>query len=407
MSCELKLASSIKIKLVKANREKDVKELLPSNASNKKNGVVIRRKKPILSSDEVKRVKEEWGKAYKKMIEGLEPVFPIFMKLTYTPMCSSDSYFLKMFREMSYGIFPRGIFYDKNRNTIICSAGVGKKMSLKRQHRINRFISACLPGRPASDYMTSELTCTDNDTDIQSQADDSRERKLLRYIHRSHYRLELSLIDLVDKFRVSESRLFQEIKLFMFVIMDLISPSDEQILQDISTDATNLIAQAHHEVYQQVTWKKINETCKMSYIGMWADKKYKESCLKAGVSYSPSKSFSICSYLSSIYKCGIITNEMIEFSNNAVVSIDGYEVTHTGVNMTNRSVMSNPSMEAEHEVVPLVVYQYNVVDVGKIDKIIKRKIDKLNNTIYNTNDDSDVEFDNIGDEEEDIEIDNI
>lgn len=391
MSCELRLASSIKVKLVKANREKDVKELFPTTPSHKRNGEGTRKKKPTLSTDEIKRVREEWGKAYKRMSEGKEPMFPIFMRLTQIPLCLADAYFLKMFREMAYGIFPRGIFYDKNRNTIICSAGSGKKMSIKRQHRINRFISACLPGRPASDYITSELTSqTDADFDTQSQADDSRERKLLRYIHRSHYRLELSLVDLVEKFRVSENRLFQEIKLFMFVIMDLISPTDEQILRDISTEATNLIVQAQQLNIQETSWKKMNETCRMSVIGTWANGKYREACLRAGVRYNSHKSVAISSYISSLYKCGAISNDMIEFSSNTIVSIMGYDVTHTGVVRTKQFARSE---QTDHEIVPLVVYQHNVVDIGKIDKIMKRKSDKLNNTIYNTNDDSDIEFD--------------
>jgi len=305
MSCELKLASSIKIKLVKACREKDVREIFPNNlsspTSHKRATDSTRKKKTALSTEEIKRVKEEWGKAYKHMFEGKEPVFPIFMRLTQVPMCASDPYFLKMFREMSYGIFPRGIFYDRNRNTIICSAGAGKKMSIKRQQRINRFIGACLPGRPASDYMTSELTCnTEIDCDMQSQADDSRERKLLRYIHRSHYRLELSLADLVEKYRVTEGRLYQEIKLFMFVIMDLISPIDEQVLQDISTAATNMIMKTQQESSPETSWKKMNETCRMSLIGIWAHNLYKDECSRTNVKYIPSKASAICSYISSL-----------------------------------------------------------------------------------------------------------
>lgn len=396
MSCELKLASSIKIKLVKANKEKDVKELFPGNSvkftTAKKAADASRKRKTALTADEIRRVKEEWGKAYKHMFEGKEPVFPVFMRLTQIPMCLNDPYFLKMFREMAYGVFPRGIFYDRNRNTIICSAGAGKKMSIKRQQRINRFISACLPGRPASDYITSELTShTELDScDIQSQADDSRERKLLRYIHRSHYRLELSLADLIDKYRVTEGRLFQEIKLFMFVIMDLISPSDEQVLQDISTAAANMIIQAQQENAQEVSWKKMNVTCRMSHIGVWSHNLYKKSCLDAGVKYVATRASAIGSYLSSLYKCGSITNEMIDFKNGMIESIDGYTVTHLGVGRVKRNKPS-PTPEELHEVSPLVIYQHSVVDIGKIDKIIKRKVDKLNSTIYNMNEDSDVE----------------
>lgn len=405
MSCELKLASSIKIKLVKANREKDVKEIFPGNStkfqSAKRSTDTSRKRKTTLSIEEIKRVKEEWGKAYKHMFEGKDPIFPVFMRLTQTPMCSNDPYFLKMFREMSYGVFPRGIFYDRNRNTIICSAGAGKKMSIKRQQRINRFIGACLPGRPASDYITSELTShTDTDCDVQSQADDSRERKILRYIHRSHYRLELSLADLVDKYRVTEGRLFQEIKLFMFVIMDLISPSDEQILQDISTTAANMIIQAQQENSQEISWKKMNETCRMSLIGLWSHNLYKESCLNGRTNYNPSRASAIGSYLASLYKCGSITNEMISFRNGMIESIEGYTVTHTGVGRTKRPKKPVQMSELQlHEVVPLVIYQHSVVDIGKIDKIMKRKADKLNSTIYNMNEDSDVEPD-IDDDEE-------
>lgn len=392
------MASSIKIKLVKANKEKDVREIFPNTSSgqSRRNGDGSRKKKTMLSVEEIKKVKMEWGKAYKHMFDNKEPVFPIFLKISNVPICSSDPFFLKMFREMAYGVFPRGIFYDKNRNTIICSAGAGKKMSLKRQQKINKFISACLPGRPASDYMTSELTSrVDNDSDVQSQADDSRERKLLRYIHRSHYRLELSLSDLVDKYHVSETRLFQEIKLFMYVIMDLISPSDEQILQDISTAATNLIIQTQN-IAQETSWKKLNECARMSLLGIWSHILYKTSCQEHGVKYSSSKASSIGSYISSLYKCGSITNDMIEFKNGMVVGVEGYHVSHEGITRQRREKDHNKNRSDDfHEVVPLVTYQHNVVDICKIDKIMKRKAEKLNNTIYNTNEDSEEELEDV------------
>lgn len=397
MSCELKLASSIKIKLVKANKEKDVKEIFPNSSITtiKRCGDGSRKRKTTLSLEEIKKVKAEWGKAYKRMFEGKEPVFPVFLKITSVPICASDPYFLKMFREMAYGVFPRGIFYDKNRNTIICSAGAGKKMSLKRQHKINKFISACLPGRPSSDYMTSELTSqVDNDSDINSQADESKERKLLRYIHRSHYRLELSLTDLVDKFHVSETRLFQEIKLFMYVIMDLISPSDEQILQDISTAATNLIIQTQN-IAQESSWKKLNECARMSLLGVWSNILYRKSCQENGVKINSTRASAIGSYISSLYKCGVISNDMIEFSNGMIVNVDGYDVTYEGISRKKRNVPPPPVSNDLHEVVPLVTYQHSIVDIGKIDKIMKRKSDKLNNTIYNTNEDSDEETEEI------------
>jgi len=83
---------------------------------------------------------------------------------------------------------------------------------------------------------------------------------------------------------------------------------------------------------------------------------------------------------------------MVMFNNGLVTGIDGYSVTSAGVTRTKKT-HSSPCQEEFHEVAPLVVYQYNVVDIGKIDKLIKRKADKLNNTIYNTNEDSDVEMD--------------
>jgi hypothetical protein len=372
-------------------------------------------KKLDQAGEEAKRMKLEWGKAYKGMTEGTAPQFPIFMEFTKTEDCKADPFYLKIFREMAYGSFPKGIFYDNNRETVVCTEPPSKKNATTRKQRMDKYIRVCLPLRPEvmdTDYKTfvtevghggqisREQSTVINDKDEESEYNDNasrqavlieeeneRYRRAIRFIYRSYQRLELPIASLRNKYQLSFDRIYQEVKLFIFMMIDMTSPKDSVLLQE---DSYQMIMSGEliSSLRPQKSWKRLNVVEQISLICQ-----YCKGCM-VKLEGKPINQLSnsqqrilrdIEDYVTGLYQTGCIRPSVINFDGSKVTEIRGITIHSRGVDINRDLLFDGFKVPEEPDTIAPVAFQkYKTVSLQKIANGIDKqhvKISKLINDL--------------------------
>lgn len=418
-STQLRTASSLRLVYTKKNKE--IKNIDVQNESKKagkgneeqskkkhpgrkqtEQGLLNKRKTELIQ-EQNKKLKTEWGKAFKHIVEEKKPVYPIFMNISECNECRGDQFYLKIFREMAYGVFPKGIFYDAHRGTMVCTEPQTKRNTQVKKQYIDKYIRVCLPLRPPL-----ELKVTKSNTKMESWDDrentienpellmlDDREdiilRKSTKYINRSYQRLELPIVILNDIFKLSVDRLYQEIKLFVFMTIDVLSPSDSVLMQK---DSCQIIESGEltTSLKSQKPWKKFNRTEKLSLLCQYCRIQFiiNEGKYIDKLSLSQYKLLrDIEDYVCTLYITGIIKDEMIEYNGNTISSISNVQISSTGVILNYKSVTNKINNEPEG-VYPVVFQKYKNVGIQKISNGIAKqsvKFSKLVNDLTNIDED--------------------
>jgi hypothetical protein len=359
------------------------------------------KKKTDKVSEETKKTKLEWGKAYKGMSEGVPPQFPIFMEFTETPECQADPFYLKIFREMAYGSFPKGIFYDNNRETVVCTEPPSKKNAATRKQRMDKYIRVCLPLRPEvmdadskTNAANTNLQTTHNSQDergldremecAEVETDNDRYRKAVRFIFRSYQRLELPIATLRNKYELSFERIYQELKLFIYMMIEMTSPKDSVLLQQDSYQMI-LTSELTSSLRPQKSWKSRNAVEQISLLCQ-----YCKSCM-VRIEGKPINQLSppqqrvlrdIEDYVAGLYQTGCIRPSVITFDGNRVTDIRGLTIHSRGVDI-DRAVLFEGFTQPEepNTISPVVFQRYKTVSLQKIANGIDKQLVKISKLI--------------------------
>lgn len=405
---EIRSVEIIKPKPVVVSKESKPDNVTPGvkvkKTPGRKQSDTVPKKKLDQAQEETKRIKSEWGKAYKGMSEGKIPQFPVFMAFTETPDCKADPFYLKIFREMAYGSFPKGIFFDSNRETIVCTEPPSKKNGVARRQRMDKYIRVCLPLRPDvpdtdfKTYVTAtnpptinsrEEVINDNDETPQATVDDEndRYRKAIRFIYRSYQRLELPVSTLQNKYRLSYDRIYQEIKLFIYMMIEMTSPKDSVLMQEDSYQMI-ITGELITSLRPQKSWKRLNTAEQISLICQ-----YCKACVVRQEG-RPINSLGgpqqrllrdIEDYVTGLYQTGCLRPSVIVFDGSRVTEIMGLTVHAKGVDV-DRSVLFNGFKNPEDSitVAPVAFQKYKTVSLQKISNGIDKqhvKVSKLINDL--------------------------
>ena len=377
------------------------------------------KRKAEKAQEEAKKMKAEWGKAYRSVADGKEPTYPVFLEISATEECSSDPFYLKMFREMAYGSFPKGIFYDSNRDTMVCTEPPSKKNVVVRKQRMEKYIRVCLPLRPLFD-VSSDSTMTRNtsatneeqpstftnpellpsmdqqefvppsypeesvNVEQQRAEEDLQTRRVLRYIHRSYQRLELPVLVLRNQFKMAPERIYQEIKLFIYIMIDILSPKDSVRLQEDSYQMI-LSGELVTSLKPQKTWKKLSQLEQVSLLCQYCrsmfvkieEKRMDEMNL---AQMKILREIEEC--ITGLYLTGCISQGVIEFNGYKVTEIKGIEITSHGVRIDRSTLFANFKYPSEPDTVAPVVFQkFKVVGLQKISNGIAKQGSKFSKLI--------------------------
>jgi hypothetical protein len=354
-------------------------------------------KKLDQAQEEIKRLKLEWGKAYKGMSEGTPPPFPIFLEFSDI----ADPFYLKVFREMAYGSFPKGIFFDVNRQTIVCTEPPGKKNGVARRQRMEKYIRVCLPLRPdmpdCIDSKTNNVTMREevtNDNEENNpviEDENERYRKAIKFIYRSYQRLELPIGVLKYKYNLSNDRIYQEIKLFIYMMIDLTSPKDSVLLQQDSYQMI-LTGELISSLRPQRSWKRLNAVEQASLICQ-----YCKACVVRQEG-KPIDQLSISQqrilrdiedYVTGLYQTGCVRASVIEFDGLRVTEIKGLRIHSKGVDIDKSTLFEGfQSPDDPETIAPVVFQRYKTVSLQKISNGIEKqhvKISKMINDMAGEN----------------------
>lgn len=418
---QLRTASSLRFVYTKKNKEiKNVDVQRVSDKTGKTADDQIKKKHPgrkqteqgllnkrktELIQEQNKKLKAEWGKAFKYIAEEKEPIHEIFMRISECEECQRDSFYLKVFREMAYGVFPKGIFYDTNRGTMVCTEPQSKRNAQVKKQYLDKYIRVCLPLRPPLDSVSSKTNTkmessecrelTIENPELLITGGDNEEavfRKSTKYINRSYQRLELPVVILSDIFKMSRERLYQEIKLYIYMTIDILSPKDSVLMQE---DSYQMIVSGEltTSLKSQRPWKKLNRTERLSLICQYCKFNFIRHENRSIDKLYPSQ-YSLLrdieDYVTALYLTGYITDSMITFDGNTIKGIERVEIDNTGVRITVENAR-NSDGEKETEVVSPVVFQkYKNVGIQKISNGIAKqsvKFSKLVNDLTNMDED--------------------
>jgi hypothetical protein len=371
------------------------------------------------ATEEIKRLKLEWGKSYKAMSEGNTPQFPIFMEFTKTADCQADPFYLKIFREMAYGSFPKGIFYDNNRETIVCTEPPSKKNATTRRQRMEKYIRVCLPLRPevadmdSKTFVTNPNVCTRDleqpltmNTDTGDKGDDSADqdqrrvndieidneqldenehyRRAIRFIYRSYQRLELPIAILREKYKMTFDRIYQEVKLFIFMMIEMTSPKDSVLLQEDSYQMI-LTGELISSLRPQKSWKRLNVVEQVSLICQYCKRcmvRNEGKPINQLSLYHQRLLRDIEDYVTGMYQIGCIRPSVIVFDGNSVTDIKGIVIHSRGVEIDREVLFDGFKTPEEPETIAPVIFQkYKTVSLQKIANGIDKQHSKISKLI--------------------------
>lgn len=392
METGLKLASNVRFVYSKSNQTQKTVNLTSSNpppppvsqkkTPGRKQSDPLLKKKTAESALDAKNMKLEWGKAYKHINDNKEASNPIFLDLSAIDSCKHDPYYVKMMREMAYGIFPKGIFYDKNRGSLVCSEAASKRNETVRKQRINKYIRVCLPGRELLELDKTTTTTTTVTNFTTTGEEDGNGKRYYRLFNRCHQKGDMSLTQALELLEGSLDKLFREVKLFMYINMDVISPKDELLLRD---DTQHVIQNFNYinNLKSPQPWKRLNQVEKVSLIGHYCTISYLREVGKNldGLSkLQHRKMTEIKNYLIGLYITGLLKDAYIKYDNGNVTSISNVTISQSGIKVSNTE-SPEPSSETELTIQPIVIQRYKSVDLQKINTGVMKQDAKLNKSI--------------------------
>jgi len=403
---QLRTASSLRFVFTKKKKEVKVVEVKKpqenvSDGHRQKRAPGRRQADPSVKKKtekdlDVQKKKLEWGKAFKFVQENKEPQFPMFLAISSTQECSSDPFYLKIFREMAYGSFPKGVFYDSNRDTLVCTEPPGKRNQAVRRKKFEKYVRVCLPLRPQIDFESrtalptkDTFTETDNDDLATVETHASEEvnaKKVIKYIHRSYQRLELPLLILRDNFQLSLERIYQEIKLFIYMTIDILSPKDSILLQEDSYQSIQT-GELITSLKPQKTWKRLSRLDHVSLLCQF--------CRQEFIRTSPGLTLSnltnhqmtflreIEDFVVGLYQTGVIPASYIQFDGVNITGVDGITINYKHGLIMDRDRLNQNSKE-DHEVdqiAPVAIQEYKAVDLQKISNSITKQASKYSKLV--------------------------
>lgn len=394
----LRLASSLRFVFTKKNKEPKVVDIRKMGEEGKQRGRRTQTTPPRERSkneqivDETKKTKAEWGRAFKHMNEGKEPTFPIFLQISEQGECAADLFFQKMFREMAFGSFPKGVFYDKNRDCLVCTEISGRRNSSVRQSKMEKFIRVCIPNRiiPAETPRTMSRTTEqpsrdqsrDTEPDFEISREDRRElmeKRAIKFIHRCNQRLELPVMGLQLKYGLPLDRIFQEIKLFLYTTVDILSPWDANILQEDSYQ-TIRIKERVTSLKPQRHWKKLSQLEQISMICQFCKINVYHLFHRTIDSLTPSQERffrHIRDKICGLAMIGVIPPSAVEF-DGTIRKIWGVKIGASGLKIDKEELNRYREPVQRHEpeetkIHPVSIQRFKTIDLQKIQNGIQKQ----------------------------------
>jgi hypothetical protein len=398
----LRTASSLRFVFTKKKKEVNVIEVkkLPDINGDKPRKTPGRRqtegvRKKVEKDQDGQKKKAEWGKAFKYIQSDTPPIHETFLKISETKECSSDPFYLKVFREMAYGSFPKGIFYDSNRDTLVCTEAPGKRNQAVRRKKFEKYVRVCLPLRPQIDFESrttmiskeetinnNEINDTINDDDDDDDdkestiAEESFNRKVIKYIHRSYQRLELPIKILRENFMLSLERIYQEIKLFIYMTIDVLSPKDSILLQDDSYQSIQT-GEFISSLKPQKPWKKLSRIEQVSLLCQYCRSEFIRTSTRLTIGSLSSSQLSLLrdieDFVVGLYRTGALVSEHVDYDGNNIQGLTGITIHFRNGLTIDKEKLITPPLSESQNVSPIPIQIYKSVDLQKITNSINKQ----------------------------------
>jgi hypothetical protein len=382
----LRIASNIRFVFTKKNRESRVTEIKKTKDESKRGRRVTRSMDVEEETPtDIKKTKSEWGRAFKHMNEGKEPAFDIFLQISQTGECGTDPFYRKIFREMAYGTFPKGMFYDKHRDCLVCTEVNGKRKSSLRKSKVEKFMQICTPNRicKAFEMELGNRSMETRDTEMEMGEDNDMEMRALKCIYRSSQRLELPVEILYTKYGMSYDQIYQEIKLFFYSTSDLLSPWDANLLQNENFRCI----QTRGEEKQSKSWKKLSQLEQVSHLCQYCRGEFYKLFGKPVdmLNAHQTKIFTRTkNYLCNLLIIGVIPPSAVVFEGGCVNQIHGVTITPGGVSVHEdvlEEYREKKSSDQEIKIGGVIIQKLKNVDLQKISNGIDKQMIKATRMI--------------------------
>lgn len=394
---ELKIPSRMRFVVRQKNRDPRIVEIdsgegaaqprRPRGRRAKVDGPVARasRAGTSLVTGELRRTKIEWGRAYKVMSEGVDPAVPVFMDVARLDTCIRDVYYLKLFREMAYGIFPRGVFFDRNRGCLTYT-DPPRRMTAQKKRTLDVFIRVCFPSIPTGfqDYLNGPTTTTQStDADEAWTADGGaggapHPGKVCKVIRRAYQRSELPVEELVQM-GLSTERIFEEVKLFMFCFSDLISPRDLFSLREDGYHRLETEGCIRSEHRTPRTWERFTTAEKLTFIGLYCETEFRRHVPNLGQAHFR-KLAAIKQYVGDMWKFRQIDDSNILFDPDRqwkVLEVRGVKITPKLTLSIDRELIAPDTSESSstHAVAQVQIRRTRGDDMSRARSTMTRNLD--------------------------------
>jgi len=381
----LRIASNIRFVFTKKNHETRVSEIKkPKEDARRGRRGTRTTTADAEGSGDARGTKQEWGRAFKHMTDGKEAVFDIFLLISQAGECATDPFYRKIFREMAYGTFPKGVFYDKHRDCLVCTEMNGKKKSVYRKAKIEKFMQICMPERLCKTF-EMEIELREGGTrDTESDVGDGMDMQLkaLKCIYRSSQRLELPVEILNTKYGLTYDQIYREIKLFFYIVTDTLSPWDANLLKDENFRCI----QTQKDVVPTKSWKKLTQIEQISFMYQYCRGEFYRIYQRQLDKLSPSQERlfkRIKTYLCSLVLIGFIPPTAVVYTTR-IEKIHGVTITSQGVNIDEGEIegfRERKTADQDLKIGSVVIQKIKNVDLQKISNGVSKQAQKTSKMI--------------------------
>jgi hypothetical protein len=214
--------------------------------------------------------------------------------------------------------------------------------------------------------------------------DESQNRKVIKYIHRSYQRLELPIRILFENFHLSLERIYQEIKLFVYMTIDILSPKDSVLLQEDSYQSIQT-GEWIMSLKPNKVWSKLSKLEHISLICQYCRQEFIRGSGKKSLScLTPSQGSllrDIEEFVVGMYQTKVITSSHIRFDGTNIVCIDGITINfRSGLNV-DKTKFTRPEANVIENVSPVIIQEYKSVDLQKISNSIVKQASKYSKLV--------------------------
>lgn len=292
-------------------------------------------------------IEVKWGRATKHIIRGDTPIIPEFARLWQSNITGEDQYYDLLFREFSYGYFPKDMYFDHHRRALIMSKFVNKEPGKKRKG-VSDVTTEVIAGKTIFGN-TFEITNTNVktiDTSSENLPEEVKttrydEENLLEILRRGYSRGELLIRELLQS-GITDEQFYVEVKFFLYKVASILSPTDSHRVREREGEFKKLMNDNRDYMLDHRSWSKITKAEKEALFIKYYLDLYRKTADDDKLNLTITQQTNAQLW----FHCILSTfNIPVTFSKNKIENIPGFSVSPSGKIIFDLEIYGNKIIE--------------------------------------------------------------